>query len=412
MPFDLPEGWAQPQICELFNLQAGKFIPASDITASSSQYLFPCYGGNGLRGYVKNYSRDGEYPLIGRQGALCGNLNYAIGKFYATEHAIVVECFANTSPRWALYFLEKMNLNQYATATAQPGLSVATINELPIPLPPLAEQHRIVAAIESAFAIIDEIERNMTDLQAAVTAAKAKILSLAIQGKLVPQDSNDEPASALLERIRSEKESLVNAGKIKRSKGENTTPICDDNSPYGKLPQGWALARLGEVCEIARGGSPRPIQDYLTTNENGVSWIKIGDAEQGGKYITATKERITPEGVLRSRMVHSGDFLLTNSMSFGRPYILQIDGCIHDGWLVISNVERVFVQDYLFYLLSSTWSYQVLRKLANGAIVQNLKVDSVKELYLPLPPYAEQHRIVIMVDSTFQHIDRITEALR
>jgi type I restriction enzyme S subunit len=154
---ELPTGWVLTSLGELFNLQAGKFVVASNIAENNSCFKYPCYGGNGKRGYVENYNRNGKYPLIGRQGALCGNLNYASGCFYATEHAVVVETFAKTNPRWAFWFLKELNLNQYATATAQPGLSVNKINEVPIPLPPLAEQQRIVVSIETAFEQLDKV---------------------------------------------------------------------------------------------------------------------------------------------------------------------------------------------------------------------------------------------------------------
>ena len=104
-----------------------------------------------------------------------------------------------------------------------------------------------------------------------------------------------------------------------------------------ELPKGWEWERLGNISTIARGGSPRPIKAYITNDANGVNWIKIGDTEKDGKYIFSTKEKIKPEGVSKSRFVKSGDFLLTNSMSFGRPYILKTEGCIHDGWLVIGD---------------------------------------------------------------------------
>lgn len=121
--------------------------------------------------------------------------------------------------------------------------------------------------------------------------------------------------------------------------------------------------RLGNICSIARGGSPRPIENYLTDDENGLNWIKIGDTEQGGKYIYSTKEKIRPEGLSKTRYVCSGDFLLTNSMSFGRPYILRTNGCIHDGWLVIGGIEIAFHQDYLYYMLSSSIMYNALSSL-------------------------------------------------
>jgi len=163
---------------------------------------------------------------------------------------------------------------------------------------------------------------------------RQKILDLAIRGKLVPQDPNDEPASVLLESIRAEKERLIAEGKIKRSKKSKASSAEShyrNFPPPFEIPDSWEWVRLGEICDVARGGSPRPIKSFLTTQDDGINWIKIGDTDKDGKYISSTKERIIPSGVSKSRLVHKGDFLLTNSMSFGRPYILNIDGCIHDG---------------------------------------------------------------------------------
>ena len=177
------------------------------------------------------------------------------------------------------------------------------------------------------------------------------------------------------------------------------------------IPENWMWCRFGDICEIARGGSPRPIQDYITTQDTGVNWIKIGDTEQGGKYITTVSEKIIPEGISHSRFVHAGDFLLTNSMSFGRPYILKVDGCIHDGWLVIGGVEKSFIPDYLYYLLSSEWAYQSLSRAAYGSTVKNLNSDTVKAIFLPIPPLAEQHRIAIVIKQAFAKLDEIAESL-
>ena len=121
----------------------------------------------------------------------------------------------------------------------------------------------------------------------------------------------------------------------------------------GMIPDDWEVKEFGRYVSIVRGGSPRPIQNYLTANMDGINWIKIGDVNPGDKYIISTEEKIIPEGKTYSREVHKGDFLLSNSMSFGRPYILQIDGCIHDGWLAIQNYSETFDRDFLFYLLGS-----------------------------------------------------------
>lgn len=242
---------------------------------------------------------------------------------------------------------------------------------------------------------------------------RKSILQLAIQGKLVPQDPADEPASVLLERIRAEKQRLIKEGKIKKDKGDSVIFKGDDNCYYEKtgsevknitdeipfdIPDSWCWVRLGKVLEIARGGSPRPIKEYLTTDNTGVNWIKIGDTEKGGKYINSTKEKIKQSGISKSRFVHKGDFLLTNSMSFGRPYILNIDGCIHDGWLVFSDTSDVYFKDFLYYVLSSSFANKQFAGKVSGAVVKNLNSDKVADSLFPLPPLAEQERIVAEIE--------------
>lgn len=155
IPFEIPDNWKWVRIGDIFQLHAGKNVKANCISNrvdETHQYL--CYGGNGIRGYVADYNCDGAYPLIGRQGALCGNVHFAEGKFYATEHAVVTDTFANTDVKWAEKFLKALCLNQYATATAQPGLAVNKIEQVLIPLPPLSEQKRIVAQIDSVLGAI------------------------------------------------------------------------------------------------------------------------------------------------------------------------------------------------------------------------------------------------------------------
>ncbi|MCH5346369.1 MAG: restriction endonuclease subunit S, partial [Muribaculaceae bacterium] len=152
------------------------------------------------------------------------------------------------------------------------------------------------------------------------------------------------------------------------------------------MKHNWEYHRFGELCDIVRGGSPRPIQDYLTYDEDGLNWIKIGDVGQGEKYIVSTKEKIKREGLKKTREVHKGDFILSNSMSFGRPYILKIDGCIHDGWLAIRNVESHFIPDFLYYFLSSPTTYLLFEKLVRGGVVNNLNSDIVKGISVPVPP--------------------------
>ena len=256
-------------------------------------------------------------------------------------------------------------------------------------------------------------------------ALRQKILDLAIRGKLVPQNPEDEPASVLLERIRAKKQQMVKDGKLKAKdiKNDSVIYVGEDSLHYEKfadgtvkciedeipfeVPEGWAWERLGNVSTIARGGSPRPIEKFLTDDIEGINWIKISDAAKDSKYILHTKEKIKPEGLSKTRYVCSGDFLLTNSMSFGRPYILKTDGCIHDGWLVIGNIDIVFNQDYLYYALSSDFMYTTLSLLAAGSTVKNLKSDTVRSVLFPIPPLKEQERMVHQLEELIAFADVI-----
>ena len=178
------------------------------------------------------------------------------------------------------------------------------------------------------------------------------------------------------------------------------------------MKQGWEIKKLGEVCTIERGGSPRPIQAYITESDDGINWIKIGDATDGSKYITSTKEKIKPEGMKKSRFVHKGDFILSNSMSFGRPYILAVDGCIHDGWLVIHDDSNRFDKNYLYYYLGSPNIYNEFKRLAVGGVVNNLNSELVRSVNVCIPPREEQERIVAELDCLNGVIERKREQLR
>ena len=234
-------------------------------------------------------------------------------------------------------------------------------------------------------------------------AIRSKILDLAMRGRLTEQLPKDGTAEELYRQIQAERKRQESIGTIKTV--ELAPDVYETEMPFA-IPSNWKWTSLGNVSYIVRGGSPRPIKQYITTSEDGINWIKIGDVEKGGKYICSTHEKIIPEGEAKSRRVYPGDFLLTNSMSFGRPYISKIEGCIHDGWLLIHNLTG-FDQDYLFYLLSSSYLYGQFTAKASGSTVDNLNIDKVKAALIPLPPLAEQHRIVSRIDQAFATLDTI-----
>lgn len=156
------------------------------------------------------------------------------------------------------------------------------------------------------------------------------------------------------------------------------------------VPDDWDVVTLGNHAQILRGGSPRPIQAFLTTSDQGVNWIKIGDVGEEDKFIKSTEEKIIPEGISCSRTVRKGDLILSNSMSYGRPYIMNIEGCIHDGWLVIQKYDKEFDRDYLYYTLSSDLTMKQYVAMAAGSSVQNLNKEKVSKVVLPCPRISEQ----------------------
>ena len=180
------------------------------------------------------------------------------------------------------------------------------------------------------------------------------------------------------------------------------------NTSWDMIPKDWDVVVLGEYSEISRGGSPRPIQDYLTSSCHGINWIKIGDVSKNSKYIFSTAEKIIPEGMSKSRPVFSGDLILSNSMSFGRPYILKIDGCIHDGWLVIQNYQSAFDKEYLYYCLGSELIIQQYISMAAGSSVQNLNKDKVSAVMIAKPPIKEQ----IAIAETLADVDSLISSLQ
>ena len=322
------------------------------------------------------------------------------------------------------YFLEQ--LLSLASATTIAIVNKSKMESVLIPVPPMVEQKKIANTLDTALGLIETLEVEKSDIIVAINNVKSKILDLAIRGKLVPQDPNDEPASVLLERIQAEKEELIKAGKIKRDKKESVIFKGDDNSYYEKIgndiiciddeipfetPINWQWVRLGSTVGIERGGSPRPIKSYITADSDGINWIKIGDVDKDGKYITNTKEKIKPTGIKKSREVYPGDFLLTNSMSFGRPYISKIYGCVHDGWLVLRNPDVVFDINFLYYLLSSNYLYNQFVIKASGSTVDNLNIDKVSSALICLPPLKEQTMIVNQIEKLIKLIQPFEELL-
>ncbi|MGN0829408.1 MAG: restriction endonuclease subunit S [Akkermansia sp.] len=172
-------------------------------------------------------------------------------------------------------------------------------------------------------------------------------------------------------------------------KPNNDTPSIR----FAGFTDAWEQRKFSELVLIERGGSPRPIDAFITDSPDGLNWIKIGDAPIQGKYITKTEEKIRPEGLSKTRVVQPGDLILSNSMSFGRPYIMGISGCIHDGWLLIRNTKEVFDLTFLCHLLGSGQMLEQYSTLAAGSTVNNLNKELVGSAIVKYPALEEQRKI-------------------
>ena len=191
---------------------------------------------------------------------------------------------------------------------------------------------------------------------------------------------------------------------FKRSMLEKMFPKDGESVPeirFAGFTDPWEQRKLGELVVIERGGSPRPIDEYITDDTNGLNWVKIGDAPSLGRYISKTSEKIKPEGLSKTRQVHPGDLILSNSMSFGRPYIMAIEGCIHDGWLLIRDEPKSFDPMYLCHMLGTPKMLNQYRMLASGSTVNNLNKELVSNASILMPCKSEQK----VIGQFFNHLD-------
>ncbi|MDD2698572.1 MAG: restriction endonuclease subunit S, partial [Arcobacteraceae bacterium] len=171
----------------------------------------------------------------------------------------------------------------------------------------------------------------------------------------------------------------------------------------------WKKDTFKKLVKLQRGSSPRPIIKYVTKSDDGVNWIKIGDTKSNDTYINFTEEKITKEGALKSRKVSIGDIILSNSMSYGKPYILNINGYIHDGWFVIKEYENYFHKSYLYQILRSEWIQKQYKRLAAGGVVSNISSELVNAVKVNLPSKPEQEKIASFLTSVDTKIEQLTK---
>jgi type I restriction enzyme S subunit len=321
----------------------------------------------------------------------------------------------------------------------------------PVPLPPLPEQRRIVAKVAEMMVLCnqleaaqelrelhrcalrsvslhrltptdDDIRTNVESFIAMsprlittsehVEGVRLAVLNMAVQGRLVAQDPDDEPAVELVTRIQADKSRLVAAGLIKFQSAQ--PPVASSDLEYS-LPNGWEATRIGDLLTVIRGASPRPKGDpkYFSKTRTPYHWIKISDIKKHSvdRILQDTDEFLTEAGMKKSVLLPRGTLVVTNSATIGVPIILGIDGgCIHDGYLAFPLFpDAELSADYFFVLFQTLKAYAVKR--ARGMAQLNLNTGLVREFPLGLPPLAEQHRIVARVDELMAVCDELEATL-
>ena len=425
IPFEIPQGWEWCRLKHICSMQAGKNISASRIFSDKTElHPYRCVGGNGLRGYTGEFNTQGHYSIVGRQGALCGCINIEKGKFYATEHAVVVDTYEILSPLFMYYFLMALNLNKYATATAQPGLAVSIVLEVMCPLPPLNEGERIIKKLALLIPLVENynaIQEKQNALNSSIKERlKKSILQEAIQGKLVPQIAEEGTAQELLEQIKTEKQKLVKEGKLKKSALNDSVIFRGDDNKYyeqiGKkclditdeipfpIPNNWAWSRLSSMCSIVNGFTPLRSESKFWDCGT-INWFTVEDIKNQGEMIYSTKQKITDEATSKERIVRAGSVLLCCTASVGQCALAKIDLTTNQQFnaLTVKDVNRFILTDnYLFWFAKTLKT--TLQRLSGKTTFEFVSVKKVGNILIPIPPFQEQQRIVAQIEKLFEQL--------
>ena len=336
---------------------------------------------------------DEKLLLIGEDGANLlskskNNAFFAEGKYWVNNHAHVLDATDKNLLEYVAIVINAIKLDDYITGSAQPKLSQDNLNKIPIVLPPLSEQKRIMEAIIHWSLLIEQIEQNKIDLQASIKQAKSKVLDLAIHGKLVQQDPNDEPASELLKRINPKAE------------------IITDNGHYQKLPDGWCLTILGSIGTWQSGATPSRLRkDYYGGN---IPWLKTGDLNDG--IITNIPEFITEKALKETSVkLNPTDSILIAmyGATIGKIGILSFPATTNQA--CCACLDYKIDKMYIFYFLLSNRINFV--SMGGGGAQPNISKEKIVNTTFPLPPLAEQKRIVSKIEELFHQLNMIEENL-
>lgn len=374
----LPNGWCLTNIGELLINRDGERKPVSSaIRNKQKNKVYNYYGAAGIIDKVDGYLFNERLLLIGEDGANLlsrskDNAFFADGKYWVNNHAHVLDAIDKNLLDFVAIVINAMKLDDYITGSAQPKLSQDNLNKIPIALPPLYEQIRIVAKLKYWFSFVDCIEYNKGNLQDTIKQVKSKVLDLAIHGKLVPQAPMDESASELLKRINPKAE------------------ITCDNGHYQKLPKGWGITPMQTLCALVDGEKQNDIERINLD-------VKFLRGEREAKVLTSGK--YTAANTL---------LILVDGENSGEVFRAPVDGYQGSTFKQLSIHEEMYT-DYVLQVINL--HRKTLRENKVGSAIPHLNKKLFKAINVPIPPYEEQKRIVNAVSKTFTILDTIAENL-
>lgn len=405
-PFDIPESWVWLKLGDVCQLHDG-------VKRSGEKY--PYLEAKYLRGKIAaTMLNEGKFVKKGTRLILVDGENSG-EVFNATEDGYMGSTFKvlyfpqQFFEGYVLYFLffKKEAFRHNKTGSAIPHLNKELFFNMPFPIPPLAEQKRIVEKIEELMPLIEEYgkaEEQLSKLNAEFPDKLRKsILQQAVQGKLTERDPADEPASELLKRIKVEKEALIKAGKIKKEKP--LPAITDDEKPFD-IPDTWEWVRLSDVAEVSRGRSKhRPRNDKILYENGKIPLIQTGDVARANNVIFDCSAYYNETGLAQSRLWKRDTLCLTIAANIADVAILGIDACFPDSVVGINGYAPITSNKYFMYMLEAF--QEILDSKATKSAQKNLSVDTILSVAYPLPPLGEQKRIVKRVEELLALCDEL-----
>ena len=416
IPFDIPENWAWCRLGEIGNWAAGS-TPSRKEIKYYQKGIIPWLKTGDLNDSFINETSEFITELaieentlrlnpigsvlIAMYGATTGKLGLL--NIEATTNQACCACipFSGINNRFLFFYLlsQKQNIQEKAEGGAQPNISKEKLINILFPLPPLSEQRRIVEKIEELLALVDDLETNKTDLQSYIKQAKSKVLEMAIRGELVPKNPEDEPASVLLERIKKEQ-------KSSKSKGKNTAHNThyEEELPFD-IPENWAWCRLGEITKIIQYGVSKSAKSEGLYRLLRITDIQYNKVIWENVPFTDIKEKDAENFILEN-----GDFLFARTgATVGKSYLVEdlVEKSVFASYLIRISLLPNNNINYIKYFFNSEFYWQQISEKSIGIGQPNVNGTSLKELFLPLPPLSEQHRIVEKIEHIFTVLEEL-----